>query len=280
MQKILLPTDFSDDAWNAIFTALKISGKEECTFYLLHAYEPNLLNILGDKSEQRLAAIYDSLSQESQMKLNETLDYLNKNHQNPKHGFKTISRRDGLVNAVKDLQKDIGFDLVVMGTKGATGAKEVFLGSNTVKVIKNLRRCPILAVPGDYNFQVLQQIVLPTDYTHSIQGSALDLPKKLAKKWNALIYVFYASSGQDLNKEQQTNQKQLETILEGFRLNLQEVALKADVSDAIESFVEEIRADLIVLVRHEHSFLEKLTREAVIKKIAFKSEVPLLVIPD
>jgi nucleotide-binding universal stress UspA family protein len=280
MYNILLPTDFSDDAWNAIFTALKIFDKEACRFYLLHAYEPNMLNILGDRSEQRLAAIYDSLASESQLKLNETLAYLTKNHRNPKHGFEAISKRDGLVNAVRDLQKQHGFELVVMGTKGATGAKEVFVGSNTVKVIKDMQTCPILAVPGDYNFQVLKQIVLPTDYTHPFKGRSLALPKSLAKKWGAPIHILYASSGQDLDQEQQTHKKQLEALLEGLQLNFREIGLQADVSDAIESYVGEINADLLILVHHHHSFFEKLTREAVIKKIAFQSEIPLLVIPD
>ncbi|MGB5272626.1 MAG: universal stress protein, partial [Flavobacteriaceae bacterium] len=212
--------------------------------------------------------------------LKESLAYLIKNHENPKHSFETVSKRDGLVNAVRDLQKQQGFELVVMGTKGATGAKEVFVGSNTVKVIKDMRTCPILAVPGDYNFQVLKQIVLPTDYTHTFKGPALALPKSLAKKWGALIHILYASSGQDLDREQQTHKKQLEALLDGLHLNFQEIALQADVSDAIESYVGEINADLLILVHHRHSFFEKLTREAVIKKIAFKSEVPLLVIPD
>ncbi len=280
MHNILLPTDFSDDAWNAIFTALKIFSKEECRFSLLHAYEPNLLNILGDKSEQRLAAIYDSLATESQQKLTDTLGYLIQNHTNPKHSFETVSKRDGLVNAVRDLQKQHAFDLVVMGNKGATGAKEVFVGSNTVKVIKDIRTCPILAVPGDYNFQVLRQIVLPTDYTHAFKGPAIVLPKSLAKKWGARIHILYASSGQDLDQEQQTHKKQLEDLLDGLQLNFREIALQADVSDVIQSYVGEIKADMLVLVHHQHSFFERLTREAVIKKIAFKSEVPLLVVPD
>ena len=59
--------------------------------------EPNLLNILGDKSEQRLAAIYDSLATESQLKLKESLAYLIKNHENPKHSFETVAKRAALL---------------------------------------------------------------------------------------------------------------------------------------------------------------------------------------
>ncbi len=65
MKKILLPTDFSDNAWNAIFTTLKLYADQECKFYVLHAYEPKMLNLLGKKGQLRLGVIYDSLSQYS-----------------------------------------------------------------------------------------------------------------------------------------------------------------------------------------------------------------------
>ncbi|NNE78443.1 MAG: universal stress protein, partial [Pricia sp.] len=103
MKKILLPTDFSDNAWNAIFTAVKLYANVECIFYLLHAYEPNALNLLGRKSQKRLGTIYDSLSQYSEQELNKVLEYLNKNHTNPNHIFETVSKSETLTEAVTGL---------------------------------------------------------------------------------------------------------------------------------------------------------------------------------
>ncbi len=49
MKTILLPTDYSKNAWNALFTALKLFQNEDCRFLLLNTYEPNLVNVLGDQ---------------------------------------------------------------------------------------------------------------------------------------------------------------------------------------------------------------------------------------
>ena len=54
MKKILLPTDFSDNAWNAIFTAVKLYTNVECRFYLLHGYEPKAMNMLGIEVPDRM----------------------------------------------------------------------------------------------------------------------------------------------------------------------------------------------------------------------------------
>jgi len=116
MLKILLPTDFSDNSWNAIFTTIKLYAKISCKFYILHAYEPKQLNFLGKSSQQRLGIIYDSLSKYAEQELDNILSYLKKNHNNSNHSFETISKadllNDGLTSIV--IHKDI--DLIAMCT--------------------------------------------------------------------------------------------------------------------------------------------------------------------
>ncbi len=59
-----------------------------------------------------------------------------------------------------------GVDLIVMGTKGATGAERLFMGSNTVRMITHISNRPVLAVPRAYDFQHLQRALLPTGFEH------------------------------------------------------------------------------------------------------------------
>ncbi|UWX54407.1 universal stress protein [Maribacter litopenaei] len=126
MKKIILPTDFSENAWNAIFTALKIYMDVECHFYILNAYEPGVLKPLGTKSHRRLDVIYDSLSQHSEKELAEILAYLEINHKNPNHSFETVSVESTLEVALQKTASEKDVDLIIMGTQGATGAKQVF----------------------------------------------------------------------------------------------------------------------------------------------------------
>lgn len=280
MKKILLPTDFSDNAWNAIFTAVKLYANIPCYFYVLHAYEPNTLNLLDNKSQQRLGVIYDSLKKYSEQQLTKVLDYMNKNHKNSNHSFETISKSDTLVEAIKEeaYKKDI--DLIVMGTQGATSAKEIFMGSQTVKVLKKLKTYPILAIPTDYNFQVLRSLIFPTDFTRKYEKSELLPLTHLAAQWKAEIKVVHVAVEFMLNDTQKANMKILEDRLRESHFSYHQLPFDNNIASSIEHYVIETRADLICMVRHYHGVWERFIKEAVIKKIAFHSKVPVLFLSE
>lgn len=280
MKRILLPTDFSDNAWNALFTALKLYADETCHFYLLNTHEPNFANLLGNKGQQRLGVIYDSMEAYSNQELDKILDYLKKNHKNNKHTFEKISRTDDLVRAITEmvLKKDI--EMVIMGTQGATGAKEVFMGSNTVKVIKAIRNRPVMAVPENYNFQKLEKIIFPTDFTKSHERFELKPLIEFATLWKSKILVFQVGQEFLWNDTQIANRELLIKRLGDVAHDFCEVEFKSSVTEAIGDFAKEQEADMVSLIRYEHTFMEKLTREPVIKKVAFHSHIPLLVLPE
>jgi|TARA_R110000744_G_scaffold39754_5_gene90287 nucleotide-binding universal stress UspA family protein len=280
MKNILLPTDFSDNAWNAIFTALKLYANVKCKFHILHAYEPKAMNMLGQKSQQRLGIIYDSLALNSAQELEKILSYLIENHNNPNHSFETISKSDTLEVSIKELVSTKDIDLVVMGTQGATGAKEIFMGSNTVKVLKQLKNISILVVPTDCNFQKLKTLVFPTDYTRKYEKFELLPMIELTKLWNASIQVIHVAVEFRLNDVQEANLIILEERLAGNNYSLNELGFKGNIAQSVEQYVAETRADLLTMVRYRHNFWERIIDEPVIKKIAFHSMVPVLFLPE
>jgi len=280
MKKILLPTDFSDNAWNAIFTALKLYAHVKCKFLIFHAYEPSALNKLGQKSQQRLGVIYDSLEKYSVQELDKILDYLNINHNNPNHTFQRISKLGTLEESIKELVSAGDVDLIVMGTQGATGAKEFFLGSNTVKVLKQIKNNSILVVPKDYNFQELKSLVFPTDYSRLYQKFELLPMTEFAKLWKSAIKVIHVAVEFRLSDVQKTNIKILEERLSGTEYSFHQVIFEANIAQSVEQYVTETRADLLTMSRYKYSFWERIIGEPVIKKIAFHSKVPVLFLPQ
>ncbi|MDL5512403.1 universal stress protein [Arenibacter sp. M-2] len=279
MKKILLPTDFSDNAWNAIFTALKLYADVPCKFIILHAYEPKAMNMLGQKSQQRLGVIYDSLAQYSAQELDKILAYLNQNHNNPNHFFETISKSDTLEGSVRDIVSNNDIDLIVMGTQGVTGAKEIFMGSNTVRVLKQLKNISIIVVPKNYNFQKLKTLVFPTDYTRKFEKFGLLPMTELTNLWNATIQVIHVAVEFILTDVQKTNLHILEERLADTTYSLNEVRFDTNIVQSVEQYVNKSRADLLAMVRYHHSFWERIIEEPVVKKIAFHSMVPVLFLP-
>ncbi|SHJ35473.1 universal stress protein [Pseudozobellia thermophila] len=280
MKKILLPTDFSNNAWNAIFTAVKLYTDVKCRFYLLHAYEPGALNLLGRKGQQRLGVLYDSLSEYSRQELDKVMDYLDKNHHNPKHSFEPLSKSDTLEEAVEGVIAEKDIDLVCMGTQGATGAKKVFMGSNTVKVLNKINNTPVLVVPDEYDFKRLKSLALPTDFTKKYEKYQLLPLTELASLWNTNVQVVHVAIEFALNDQQLVNQKLLKERLNDLEVTFYNIDFEIDVAHTLEKFAQDIEVDMLALIRYHHSFWEKIIGEPVVKKMTFHAKVPLLVLPE
>jgi nucleotide-binding universal stress UspA family protein len=280
MKKILILTDFSDPAWNALFTALKLHEGRDCRFCILHTYEPSFAGMLGSKARKRVGVLYDSLEAHTDAQLNKMEDYLDMHHHDPRHHFKILSLAEDLVDGIQKTVKEEEIDLIVMGTKGASGAREVFMGSNTVKVIKKVRNCPILVVPAVCDFKKLRAVVFPTDFAQYFDPYELLPLLDLVNAWQAGIIVFQAAQEFKLNPEQAANKKLLKKRLEGVDVTWEKGSLKSTVEAAIMEFVESCDTDMIALIHYQHTFLERLTHEPVVKKIGFHTPVPMLVLPD
>lgn len=280
MKKILLTTDFSENAWNAIFTALKLYSNVQCQFYILHAYEPSALNLLGTKSQQRLGVIYDSLSKYSEQELEGILKYLETNHQNTNHHFTAISKAMTLEEAVGSVVSENDIELLLTGTQGATGAKEVFLGSNTVKIIKTIKDIPILAIPTGFNFQKLKTIIFATDFMVPSKKNELEQLIELAAIWKAKIEIVHVAVEFRLNDIQKSNKSILKDRLAGLEYSFEDIPFEANISDSIDTYEAHKKSCILSIIRHHHTFWEKVIGESVVKKIAFHSQIPVLFLPQ
>ncbi|PRX57233.1 universal stress protein [Flagellimonas meridianipacifica] len=280
MKQLLMPTDFSENAWNAFFTAIKLYGDFECTFHLLHAYEPKIQNISGFKSSVRTGYSQQSLAEHSKTELAKILSYIKRNHHNTKHHFQTHSIQGELVETIKLQISKLDIDGIIMGTKGASGAKEIFMGSNTVRVLKNIKNCMLLAVPNSFEFKSLETVVFPTEYAHFFPKSILEPLIELMAHWKSEIKIFHVAQEFVLDDIQRSNKQILKQRFSEIPFSFYKEAIKTTVSKAIRDFSKEQGADLIVLTNYKHTFFEQLTQEPIVKKVSFKSEIPLLVLPN
>lgn len=280
MKKIAILTDFSGNAWNALFTALKLHESREALFYIVHFFEPPYADVLSKKNKERLAVLYESLSKDSIMKLQEVDDYLKRHHKNTLHQFKTISIGDDLIDGLKEFLKKNTVDLIVIGTRGATKSREVFMGSNAVKVIRKIKNYPILAVPEENDFKDLKTIIFPTDFSHSYTNEELDPLNTLAHDWKSELIAFQVAQQPVLSEEQTENKACLEKEFGDFGVSFQSMEMDINIKESIKAAVESNKADMIAMINYSHTFFERLTREPVIKKMTFHTKVPLLILPE
>jgi nucleotide-binding universal stress UspA family protein len=277
MMKIVLPTDFSDNAFHAITYAAKFFENSTCIFYLVHAYTPPVYRVdyaLGSPGQLGLPDDFRYVVEE---KLDKTRKRIKKHFDNPKHTYVTHAAFNRLEDEILKVAQKENVDMVIMGTQGATGAKEILFGSNTIHVI-NRSDIPVLAIPSDFDMEAPQKILFPTDFEVDFKAANLDFLLKLAKIWHSKIYVMHVSPPEGPTSEQENNR----VIMEGMMLeqNHEFYDLPDDeLIGTINAFQKEHAIDLLAMVKNKHSFMERLFVEPVVKNIGLHSKIPFLVLP-
>ncbi len=280
MKRILIPTDFSDNAWNAILYAIEAYRDVPCEFYLLNTYELNPVQLLTTVSSQRIGRFYQGIKVESEQGLKMILDDIQNSKPGLEHNFKTISKSGSLLDTINRLVQLYSFDMIVMGTKGATGVKEAFLGSNTQKVIKNISNCPILVVPEDVYFEKISEIAFATDFKRLYHKAEISPILDFAKNHNATIRMIHVYDQPGLDNIQHYNSNTLEQYFKKVNYDFHVISDFSTTEKAIQACIEELEINLLIMINYEHSFIERLTKEPVIKKMTFHTNIPFLVIPS
>lgn len=279
MKNILLPTDFSDNSLNAIRYAIQLFENDDCTFHLFNAYTPvvyDLTYVLLSPAQFGLSDPIRAASQESLDKLIAKL--LKEFGTHPKHKFETIARFETLISGIKELIVERDIDLVVMGTKGATGAQKILFGSNTVQVFKEIK-FPVLAVPSNFEYVAPQEILFPTDLEVDFNTDQLKVLKTIAKLHTSKINALHVRSGYGLSKVQDWNKTQLPTFFKRMAYEFHDIE-DMEIPAAINKFQEEHPIDLLVMINNKHSIFENLFFKDTINQIGFYLNVPFLVIPS
>jgi len=279
MKFILLPTDFSDNAYNAIQYAMELFKNEPCTMYLLHTYIPVIFDTAYLMSLPSADLMEDVYKENSLKELSKTKAKIQKEFPENKHTIHLVSSFNSLQGGIKDLVEEKNIDLVIMGTQGATGAKEVLFGSNTVHVLKDLV-CPLIAVPNTFKFQGIKKVLFPTDYGVDYTEKHLYWLKHFSENWKAkinILHVYYY--GYDLDDRQLKGKEYLRNSFMADSMEFIRID-NVDVVKAIEKYQQESNTDLLTLIHNKHSFFDNLFFKPVIKKLGFHLKTPMLIIPS
>jgi len=278
MKRILLPTDFSDNSWNAIKFALQLYKDQECNFNLLHTYTPMIYQVEYMQTSTLQFEVMEAVKENSEKKLDKIEERINSEFNNPKHTFSQILSFNTLTAEIDELYRGNVMDLIIMGTKGASGVKEILFGSNTVHVLKK-SKCPVLAIPSSFSFESPIEILFPSDYEINFQHRHVQPILDIATLYHSRINILNASYGYDLSEAQEENRKKLEVYFKNIAHVFHSVS-NQNVTEAISKFQLKARVNLLVMINNKHSFFENLFFKSTINQIGFHLNIPFLVIPS
>ena len=275
MKNILIPTDFSNNAYNALFHATRLMKDAVCTFHILNVYN----SFTPLQRPVSSSDITKQLEDESSEGLQQVAHRIRADDGDLNHTFKMLSKRGNLVDITSKVVKKEAIDLIVMGNSGRSEIEAIFMGSNALDLTTKIKQCPILTIPKEIDFIPPRKIAFVTDYLRPYDAGLLQPLLFMAKQNKSKIYVMHINEEEVLDKHQKMNKSILVEYLMPYKHTFNWMPLFKSKATAINTFLEEFEIDMLAMVNYEHSFLERMTHEPVIKRVGFDNNIPFLVIP-
>ncbi|MEL6811798.1 MAG: universal stress protein [Bacteroidota bacterium] len=274
-RRILLPTDFSENAENAMNYAINLYKENDCEFYVLNTYNVEAFSM-------ELSAIRDleTYEQESIAGLSAILEKLSTHNEALNHKFHMVSECGSLIKIMKRIIADQDIDIVIMGTKGTTDSGTQIYGSQTVLVMERIRNCPVLAIPAKTSFKGIEQIVFPTGYRTPYKRREFQYLVDIAKNTGAAIQILHVQDKlQPLNEAQHQKQLLLKEYFEEIEHSFHTVH-NTEVQGALNSFIESREIDMVAFINKKHSFFNWILSKPMVKNLTYHSTIPILALHD
>ncbi|RKN81735.1 universal stress protein [Ulvibacterium marinum] len=279
MLQVLLPTDFSENSWNAIVYGLELLKKSKCTFYLLHINPVPPYSGAGSSVRASPKLLEETILKDSRKNLQLLLNRIENRFVNQGHTFVTIALYDFFVDSIKRQVEQKKIDLIIMGTKGASGLKKVTVGSNTGDVITKVK-CPLLAVPENATYKTPKEIVFPTDYHLGYDLKVLDTLIGMVNTHESVLRILHISrKGEQLNEEQLKNKEFLDDYLKDVEHTFHSLT-GTKLETAVQCFSESRDTDVVAMVAKNLNFFQRILFKPRIEEISYHTEIPFLVLHE
>ena len=266
---ILVPTDFSELSRVAVMYAAGLAKRLKAKIILLaviHTNSASASSLHWKRLEEEMVKVAEDDAAE-----------MIKIVRKDTTGEVEISYRSTIgspvENKIEIFAINNAVDLIVMGTKGATGLKKVVLGSNAVAVIDNSSR-PVIVVPGQTEFTQIGTIVYATDLVN--HEEEIKTIASFASLFDADIKVLHVLPGDSAkNIDAKQTAANLIKLAKYPKISFQ-ISRNDHIANEIDSFVIDQKADMLAMFTHKLDFYEKLFGKSVTRQLAFHSRLPLL----
>ena len=273
MKTILVPTDFSPGADNAMKYALEIANQTGTSVTALYVVYPNE----GVDNNMYAAFFIDNYVQERLDGMQEWVAKFTRSPHLKEVEIRLECKVGFPVGAICQTAEELGASLIVMGTTGATALHGVLLGTTTAGVLSR-SKVPVFVVPPKAVFRDTARFALATDFKMPVSKTSLQVMRELLYlQHTGLNIVHVSTKGEhqpDLKQERALSEK-LGTIPHDFHYLHDQ-----NIVQAIHNFLESTDCNGLVTVAHDHSLLRGLFSKSVTGALARHTAVPMLVLHD
>lgn len=275
MKKILVPTDFSKIANNALDEAVNIAKRTNAELVLLHVIEEGSASSsiqvtgeyqAGDPQEQIFMLKLIERSRDQLQGLSDTYPGVN---------ITTELRMGNTFHGITDIVKEHDVDMVVMGTTGSSGIDELLVGSNAEKIVR-YAKCPVLTINEKTGKSSCDNIVLATGMSEK-ESKLVSVVKSIQAEYNSKIHLLWVNTPNTFERDKNTKAR-LEAYAKKHGLSNYTINIYNDVTEeeGIVCFAEELDADLISMVTHRRTGIAHLIAGSIAEDVVNHSKRPVL----
>ena len=267
--KILIPTDFSEPSKVAIQYAVELAKKLNGELLLFHVVDTpappqtmasvhNLERVMLENAEDDMAR----LEREISGSLNGEIKLTHK-----------VQKGYPVQRSIAHYAREHDVDLIVIGTKGASGLKKVLMGSQAAAMI-NASEVPVISVPENATFEDLDCIVYATDMDDP--QADLETLVPFARLFDAELHVLYIAAAKVVEMEEEDKIAAQYRQAVGYpKINVH-ITVNEDITAGIDAYIAKYKANMLAMFTHKLRFFEKVMGKSVTREMAFHSTIPIL----
>jgi nucleotide-binding universal stress UspA family protein len=266
MNTIVVATDFSPAADNAMLYASHLANKINASLLLLHVYQIPVT--MGDVPVMLIPV--EEMKQQVDNNLNKSKDLVAQRY--PSVAIETESRMGDVTDELNDICNQRKPLFIVAGKHGQSGVEKVFFGNTTLSII-NHSKAPVLAVPNTVPIKDIQNIALAVDLSAHPE-EVLEKTRNLIQSLNAQLHVIHVK---DYSGE--ASVEDLKHVLPDVN-PIYRIIKADDFSDGIQQYATENGIDLLILFPHHHNLMEKLFFKTHTTELIEDTSIPILSIRE
>ncbi|MCK8481068.1 universal stress protein [Psychroserpens algicola] len=244
MKKILVPTDFSEEAEHALKVAAQIAKKHGSEIYLLHMLEIPMQETDAVSSHAEIPEVMFFMKMAHQ-KFEDIMnsDYLNN------LTVHEIVKADGSFNGISEICKEHGITMITMGSHGASGFKEMFVGSNAEKAVRN-SDVPVLVIKNNHDDFSVDDIVFASDFKNDNKETYLQATE-FATAFGAQLHLLMVNTASNFTTTKKANDR-INDFIQDYSFKNYTINIYNDesVEKGVLNFSKHIDADLIGISTH------------------------------
>jgi nucleotide-binding universal stress UspA family protein len=277
MKTIIVPTDFSPVALNALHYALDMATSINAEIILLNTYQVPVSYSDAPISPVSTISI-DDIKKSSQERLEDLRQEVSRITSGRMRVY-TEAKLGNTVDVLEEICSAVRPFAIVMGSHGSTGIERLIMGSTTLSVIRHLR-CPVIVVPPGTSYKKIRKMGLACDFKDVAETIPTEYIKNIVHEFNAELHVLNVNpDGENYDDETPLESAWLDTLLGDMKPNYYFLK-RDDVVEGINEFSETHNLDVVIVIPKKHNLLERIFHKSRSKELVTNAHIPIVSIHE